>query len=169
MSRNVRSLLLLSALLSIALFLVGFRYGKYVEHMDKLYVPPTPTLIPVTLQPTEKPFAVNMYGTKVCGVSFLMPNYLEEKLISTEEAILSKKSESIYISCNKKVIEAAKMERKNASPSASLIVLNQKTPVFDNGHNSSIIVYNNQTKQSVLLETTWILVKLVFPSLELSK
>lgn len=43
MPKNIRSLLFLAVLACIALFLMGFRYGKHVGLADSVYVPPSPT------------------------------------------------------------------------------------------------------------------------------
>lgn len=51
MPKNIRSLIFLAVLACIALFLIGFRYGKHVGLADSVYVPPSPTPT-ITLTPT---------------------------------------------------------------------------------------------------------------------
>ena len=51
MPKNIRSLIFLAVLACIALFLIGFRYGKHVGLADSAYVPPSPTPT-ITLTPT---------------------------------------------------------------------------------------------------------------------
>lgn len=172
MLKNIHSVVLLSLLFTILMFLVGFRLGKYVEHIDKTYVPPSTPIITLSqTSPMTKPFAVITYTHKVCGVSFLAPNYLEEKAVSSQEAVLFKDKEKIRVSCDKKTAEAAKQEQKMATPSATTTVLNrnQKVLIYENDNLSSAVIYNTSTSRSILIETTDTLVKLVLYSLEFVK
>lgn len=58
MKYTLRSVIMLSFLIALLTFLIGFRLGGRVEFMNKTYVPPTavpsPTL-PATPSPTHKP------------------------------------------------------------------------------------------------------------------
>lgn len=166
---NTRALVLLGILLSIALFLVGFRYGKYVEHADKTFVPPAPTSAPITLAPTKKPFSIVPYTGKICDISFLYPNYMEEDFTSTQSSRLFNNPEVISFTCDKTLIDGVRLVQKNASPSASITILNQKVPIYVKMSAYSVIVKNLKNGQSVLIETTKNLSKLVFPSLEFVK
>lgn len=94
---------------------------------------------------------------------------MEEQSISSQEAKLSKNMETIYISCDKITVRRIKDERKTASSSATITVLNQSVPIYKNNSLSSIIVFNPYSNQSILIETTNNLVKLIFPSLEFGK
>jgi len=62
MKHNLRSVIMLSSLIAVLVFLIGFRLGKHVESLNKAYVAPTqiPTASPipsptpkVVLSPTE--------------------------------------------------------------------------------------------------------------------
>lgn len=52
MKHNLRSVIMLSSLIAVLLFLIGFRLGKYVERENKTYV--APTAIPIA-SPTPSP------------------------------------------------------------------------------------------------------------------
>lgn len=58
MKYTLRSVIMLSFLIALLTFLIGFRLGGRVEFLNKSYVPPTavpsPTL-PITPSPTQKP------------------------------------------------------------------------------------------------------------------
>lgn len=166
---NTRALVLLGILLSITLFLVGFRYGKYVEHADKTFVPPASPTPFVESSPTTKPFSVDTYT--LCGISLLYPNYLEEQIASSQEANLVKNNEFVRINCDKKTIDELKKTYQTASPSAQTTSLYQNTKInlYQNGNTQSTLLRNPRTNQSIFVETTDNLAKLVLYSIEFMK
>ena len=167
MTRNIKAVALLLLLLSLLLFLVGFRLGRHVEYLDKTYVPPQPS--PTAVSATDKPFGVVTYTHKVCGISFLYPNNLDEKIVSSQEAKLVKDKDSVRVFCDKRLIDQLKKERQESSPSATIAVQNQRLPLYEIDNTFSIIIVNPQKKTSVLVESTNNLSKLIFSTLEFTK
>ena len=134
MRHNIRSILLVCILVSVLLFLIGFRLGNKVAKIDSTYVSPTP-IIPKATQiptPTEFPTSIERFEFKNCSLSFLFPPQLEIKQ-SSEEAQLKKGKESIFVSCNKNTVEKLQKELDKL-PQQEVVSM----------HNQYVNVYNDQ-------------------------
>lgn len=103
MSMRLGPYLLLSFLLCVLLFIVGVKYGTYVEMQNKIVANmPTqaPTRIPEAT-PTEIPAIEFVKNAKnICGVSFLYPAFLQLESSASNEAELVSKTNIIRYTCD---------------------------------------------------------------------
>lgn len=102
---NTKTVLLLFVLVTIALFLAGFRLGRRVERIDKNYIAPTliplpsPTKMPT---PTESMARFKTLTHTGCGISFLYPDALVQTRNSSESGMIGKDKNFIYFTCPSK-------------------------------------------------------------------
>src|SRR3989338_7263940 len=151
MKTNIKPYLLLFCLLSIVLFLAGFRYGRKVEQLDKKYVQPTKIISPTkALNPTSKPVGFRSYNSLPCQVSFLIPDNFKSEA-SEEGDLLSNKNQSIIISCQQKEIRKIMIDYEDATPSAQYKIAGQKVNVFETGKNRSLWTVKNPNNQELIL------------------
>lgn len=107
MKFHSRSIVVLSLMVGLVLFLGGFRLGRLIEKADKSYVPPAHSPMP-TEEPARSPTAVLLRlatFTHPCGFSFDYPASLSIQKQSSTSAELSdagknsKPSQFIKLTC----------------------------------------------------------------------
>jgi len=105
MSKRPLPYIFLAFLFAILLFILGIRYGREVEKVNKtvsyvLNLPPS-----ITSAPTAQPLTFANYVHSGCKTSFLIPNELEKTKEGSTSALFStrKGSLGVALSCEKKV------------------------------------------------------------------
>ncbi len=166
---SMRSVVILLILLAILLFLVGFRLGKYIERIDKTYVPPPTPTQSFQPTPTNIPLTLATYKHKDCGVVFLHPQNLKESKSSSTEAELKNDSERIFLSCDSKQIAKFKDDLKKAAASEEARIRNQSVTVLTNKTENSWVISNTLTGKPVFFTVTKNLNSLVSKTLEFTK
>ena len=164
-----QSLSILFVLVTICLFLIGFRLGKYVERLDKSYVPPTPIVSPteIVVQPTSRPLSYKTY-THDCGVSFTYPTNLKVTKEASEAAILKDGTEYIALSCMKKIVTNDESTSSPASTSGELkTILGQKIRFEHLKKRIDTWSMRSRTCKNIIFETSSNLTDLVVKTLEL--
>ncbi|MFS8159004.1 MAG: hypothetical protein ACMG6E_02100 [Candidatus Roizmanbacteria bacterium] len=164
---NLRSLVLLSVITSLILFLVGFRFGKFIERQDKSYTPPSPIPSPTVtvVAPTSKPIGFKTFDS-TCDVSFTYPTFLTAEKSSSDSAILKKDSQTITLACQKK---SPLTNAQDTSSSSATIIHGQK--VYKENLKKGIDTWsiNSQTGKHIIFETSKNLTSLVQSTLEFVK
>ena len=151
MKTNIKPYLLLFCLLSIVLFLAGFRYGRKVEQLDKKYVQPTKIISPTkALNPTSKPVGFRSYNSLPCKVSFLIADDFK-KMTDDDSELLSNKIQSIIINCQQKEIRKTMIDYEDATPSAQYKLTGQKVNVYEMTKNKSLWTVKNPFNQELIL------------------
>lgn len=102
MPKKTLPYLFLAFLLAVLLFIVGIRYGQYVEQTNRTSVTVTPSPSPTPI-PTKIPLSFTEYTHTGCQISFLVPNELEKTSESSSSALFSTdaKKLAIALSCEK--------------------------------------------------------------------
>ncbi len=96
-----RTFIVIATLISIVLFLGGFRLGKQVERLDKSYVPPitiTPTIAP-SIIPTQTAIQFKTLSHSPCAMSFIYPDNLKIEKNSSTGATLKNDTSLIQFDC----------------------------------------------------------------------
>jgi len=161
---------LLALLFAVLLFMVGFRYGRYVEKIDKTYVPVTP--VAAIISPTQIPTPTTQFNltnfTHVgCKLSFLHPNYLIEEKISSTESKLSGNSQTIFVSCDRQTVFAKKEAIVELEKTQVATISGQKIPLYEGAKQSKLFILTNPLLgRSVFFEAHTDLVTLIAKTLE---
>src|SRR3989338_7370349 len=152
MKTNIKPYLLLFFLLSIVLFLAGFRYGRKVEQIDKTYIPPTKIISPTKPQTSPTPYSIGFrnYNSLPCQVSFLIPDNFK-KMTDDNSELLSNKIQSIKINCQQKKIRKTMIDYEDATPSAQYKLTGQKVNVYEMTKNKSLWTVKNPFNQELIL------------------
>lgn len=171
MIKNSRPAVVLLLLLAVALFLVGFRFGKTVEQVNQSYIPLQPPSTPTTtLLPTEPPVKFNNYLDPQCGITFLYPANLTKEPISSQAAQLTKASERIFISCNPTTVKNSRDVLKNIQATKAQTTNGQIVPFYQkDAHTQTWIVFNTLLGKSVLFESSLNLSNLILKTTEFIK
>ncbi|OGK23894.1 hypothetical protein A3A46_01005 [Candidatus Roizmanbacteria bacterium RIFCSPLOWO2_01_FULL_37_13] len=111
------SIIFLSILFVILIFIVGVRYGQRVEKTNKITdyiisILPSPTLQPT---PTEKPLEFKTYKHTGCKIQFLYPSNFKISIESSDSARLETAAQSIYFNCSKESSKSFQNEPKLAT------------------------------------------------------
>lgn len=138
---NSRSIIFLLILLSVALFLIGFRLGKKIERIDKTYAPLlTPTATPKPTA-TPRPLRFNTFLSTDCGLKFLYPDSFKEEETSTDEARLANNSDEITVDCRKSKVEEFSKNKKKYQTDDEITIKNQKTQLYKTSGKKDAILF----------------------------
>lgn len=97
MGKKIGPYLFLAFLFIIVVFIVGVRYGQFINTINRTVTPPVkPTTAPVP--PISSPLEFKSYVSKLCALEFLYPSSLTVQE-STREALLKGGKQHIHISC----------------------------------------------------------------------
>jgi hypothetical protein len=164
MSKKSLPYFFLAFLFAILLFILGVRYGQYIEQINKtvsylISLPPSPTVAP-----TFPPLGFSTYLHTDCGVSFLVPNLIEKTKESSTSALFSTKEKklAIALSCEKKPFIQSKEEK--VSTLNALRVFETATPeatsyrIF-NPKNSLVVTVTASKEYLLLIQKSLTLVK----------
>lgn len=169
MNKNLKPIFLLFFLLSIIIFLVGFRYGRKIERLDKSYIPPTPTLI-ATPSPIASPTPVNystkQFKSKLCGISFLIPDNFKTSQKNYQE-ILSYNQQKIIVNCQPEVEEIFN-DYKNTTPSAEYKINRQQIDVYQEKNQVIIFSPNSAINRLIQITTDPKLEQLIIKTIEIN-
>lgn len=125
-----RHFIFLLVLLSLVLFLSGFRLGKKIERLDKTYIPPlSPTTTPKPT-PTQRPLQFNTFLSADCGLKFLYPSFFSEEESATNEGRLTFQDEQISLTCQKEKIEEFNKNKKSLAQEEEATIANQKIIIY---------------------------------------
>lgn len=164
MSKKSLPYFFLAFLFAILLFILGVRYGQYVEQINKtvsylISLPPSPTVAP-----TLPPLGFSTYTHKDCGVSFLIPNQIDKTKESSVSALFSSKEKklAIALSCEKKSFIQSKEEK--VITINSLRVFETTTPEVTsyrlfNSKNSLVVTVTASKEYLLLIQKSLTLVK----------
>ncbi|OGK47249.1 hypothetical protein A2963_04250 [Candidatus Roizmanbacteria bacterium RIFCSPLOWO2_01_FULL_40_13] len=159
------SLIFLSLLFFILVFIVGVRHGQNVERTNKVIdilisIPPSPTA-----QPTQKPLEFKTYSNKNCGVTFLYPNRLEIKESSQSAVFTENEDRPIEVDCQKVNNISAILEDKNAA-STEVVFKTKKTQAktLDRGEKIAFSFKNTTNNKTIFIS----IVKSLYPLFEKS-
>lgn len=104
---NTKTVILIFVLITIALFLAGFRLGRQVERIDKNYVPPvSPTLMVPTVAMATPAESMTKFKTLThtgCGISFLYPDTLAQTKNSSDSGMIGKGKNLVSFTCPTKI------------------------------------------------------------------
>lgn len=152
--RNFKSVALLSLLIAAALFLGGFRLGKYIERIDKSYVPPfSPTPLLPTPTPSSPKIQIQAFRHEGCGVEFIDAASLVGTAISSDEALLQKDKERIYLTCAKNARQLF-INVKDKESTATARVQGQNVTVVKSKRNFYFTLFNPKQAKTVYFEVT---------------
>jgi len=166
---NLRSIVFLLILVSVVLFLAGFRLGKKIERIDKTYTPLlTPTATP---KPTATPLPLRFttFLSTDCGLKFLYPDYFEEKETATSEARLVYNNDEITVDCRKSKIEEFTKNIKNHQKEDEITIKNRKVQVYqltDQKGGVLFLILNPQRTKKILITLPKNLLNLVAETVE---
>lgn len=157
MLKNIRALFFVAVLVALLTFLVGFRYGRFVERSDKVYLSTiTPTALPTyTPAPTIKTTGYKTYKLAPCRLSFLYPDSLNIDTSSSQEARLNDKNNHIYVSCDREMVFAKREALIELESTTTATVSGQKIPLYDKNNDTTIFILPNpRLGRSVFIEVT---------------
>lgn len=97
MIKNLRSVVFLCVLACIALFLIGFRLGRFVATADKNYISPTPLLTPSS--PPTRPITPSPNLPLQVLKDITDKNCKTTYKLASPEANLKNRQSVIYINC----------------------------------------------------------------------
>jgi hypothetical protein len=128
---NPKSIIFLLILLCVVLFFVGINLGKTIEKINKTQPPITPIIKAIpSLSPA--PLLFNTFNSKECGLSFLYPDTLEPKSISSNSSMLaSKNKDMVSLSCESVDIKDYLSEISDLKPAQDIIVNSRTVHVYD--------------------------------------
>lgn len=172
MPKNIRAFVFIFLLLAVLTFLVGFRYGRFVERTDNTYISQiTPTTLPTyTPAPTLKTPEFKTYRSTACKLSFLYPDSLEEKAASSQEAHLSEKNNNIYISCDRQVVFAKREALAELESIKTATASGQKVSLYNKNRDTTVFTISNPLLgRSVFIEVTKNLQELVLQTLRFER
>lgn len=169
MPKNFRPLVFILLLFAVLTFLVGFRFGKQIERMDKSYVPPVKITPTPPTSPTPPPIKLATYANPDCGLTFLYPADFEEETISSSEARLKDGGQNIFISCDKKTISKFATEVAKLKPTMKT-VNNKKIALYEKEKGAKQwSIFNNLTAKTIIFGVSDNLVNLVLKTVEFVK
>lgn len=171
MQQNSRPIIILLILLAVALFLIGFRFGKTIERIDKTYVAPqrlapTPLPSPIAHKPA---FSTATYIHPDCGITFLYPAGLQQSYISSTEAKLSESGEFISLSCGKEAVLAFQKEHNATGEAETSKSAGQTIRTYQTKGNITWLVNNQLKGKRVIFLTSKNLGYLIIKTLEFVK
>lgn len=130
-------------LVLIAFFLIGMRFGKKIERVDKKYAclkTPAPTPLPLKFNTFSSP----------CGLKFLYPVLTkkpDEKSASSEQKLTYDK-QTISVNCNKEQIDKL---LKNKNLSEIKTIKNQKMSIYETADGFLILTNYYKNRKSILI------------------
>ena len=169
MQINSRPMFLFFFLLALLTFLIGFRFGRQVEKMDKTYIPrPTINILPTnTPIPTESPLQFVNYQNKVCGFSFVYPKASAEDKMSSESSKLTSSDGSIFYECSKTAVFNKKDALSELDVSEKINVNNQKINLYQKDKQTKMfVILNPQINRTIFFEVSVNLTDLIFKTLD---
>lgn len=153
MQQNSRPIIILLILLAVALFLIGFRFGKTIEHIDKTYAPPIRTTTPIpTISPQSPTFKT--FHHQVCATSFLYPSTMTQETISSEESVLKDAKNNIAVSCNEKEVKMKLFQLKEVTASEKITAAAQTIAIFYVGNIYEWSAHNPINGRRVFFQVT---------------
>lgn len=161
-------IIFLLILLSVSLFLAGFRLGKKVERFDKTYLPLlTPTTTPLPT-PTPQSIKFNTFLSVDCGLKFLYPSFFKEEKNSSDEGKLIYNKEKIIIDCSKIGLERFIKEKDDLKKDKEMTILNQKITLYQSkSENHLVFVLSNwQNGKRIVITTSKNLLNLIEETLK---
>lgn len=166
---NARSLTLIFSLIAVLMFIVGFRYGRKVDTVEKTYVPPTPRP-EATWTPFPTPTAFNQefsnFIHKGCGISFVLPKNYEEQKKSSDEARMKIQNEEILVSCNKKKVTEIRLALTDSQEQSAEQLGSQKVSIYSApGNKDRWVAFNNVNQKYVYFLTPKSLTPLIIKTL----
>lgn len=171
MPNNIRPVVLLLILFAIVLFLAGFRLGKYIERIDKTYVPsPRAGGLPPQLtqtKPAPQCPRMTIYKHKECKISFLYPDNLEEETISSQEARLKDGNNNLLFSCDRRTVFKKREAMAELESDKTATISGQKVPLYEKNVDVMMFtVINPLLNRSVFFEVSKNHFELVFQTLK---
>lgn len=170
MSKESRPLIFLLVLISIVLFLAGFRLGKRVERIDQTYQPsPTPTKT-VSPTPTNSPLQFSTYINSECALTFLYPFYLKENQISSAGAELKSEESKIVVSCDEKTVLLKKEAVADLKEADQRRVKDQRVVIYrEDEETNSFLIYNILNGKWIAFEVSPNLTNLILATVDFVK
>lgn len=161
-------------LFAVLLFIVGFRYGRYVEKIDKTYIPPI-SQTPQATNPTTSPaptttLQLEPFKHAECKINFFYPNYMSEEKISSQESQLTGNGQTLTFSCNRQMVFAKREAIQELQEAQQATISGQRVPLYAPDKDRLLfIVQNPVLGRSVYFETNASLLSLLQQTLRFER
>lgn len=153
----------------ITTFLIGLKWGRFIEKADKTYIPnasPSPILTRPT-SPTQSPVSFANFIQNDCGISFLYPKGFQREDISSLEAVMKNGMQKIVVSCEEKTVSSFEKSFSLQKPIGTQKVDGQNVNIFEGpGNEKQFIIQNYLNGKFALVKTTPELLHLIIKTLE---